>query len=342
MKTIIKQKFKEDSLMNKKIEFHPTKLQNYFGEIKIKNGRFKISNGFGTIIRDYNQHQKCIRSIQIIEESSKLISSSQDGTIKIWDLETGECLKTLEDHADWVTSILIHNSKLITCSSDKTIKIWNLDNYQCIETLNNYSSVSCLLSLSNDFLASGLGDCSINIWNLTEKNILKTIKAHTMWISFLTKTHDFTKLISCSDDKTIKIWSLESFKLLKELNGHSDRIICLKVLNNGHLLSGSVDQTIRLWTIDLGECLQIINFNGSVNLIETFNNNEMLIIGIGSGKIEGNDIIIYDLNKNEEVKRFTAHSSFVSKFNLLSNGNLLTSSGNGEIKLWNLLEFEFV
>jgi WD40 repeat protein len=71
-------------------------------------------------------------------------------------------------------------------------------------------------------------------------------------------------------------------------------------------------------------------------------NDKMLIIGIGTGKTEANDVIIYDLNKNAEVKRInSAHSYFVSSMNLLSNGNLLTSSGNGEIKLWNLLESEY-
>ncbi len=92
--------------------------------------------------------------------------------------------------------------------------------------------------------------------------------------------------------------------------------------------------TIKIWKIDSGECLKTLDFNGSVNCVETFNDDKMLIIA------SGNDVIIYDLNNNEELKIFnSAHSSYVWRLILLSNGNLFTSGRyDGEIKLWNLLE----
>jgi WD40 repeat protein len=80
--------------------------------------------------------------------------------------------------------------------------------------------------------------------------------------------------------------------------------------------------------------LKTLNFNDSVKCVETFNDDKMLIIGTAKG-----DVIIYDLNKNEELNKInSAHSFYVWRLILLSNGNLLTSSENGEIKLWNLLE----
>ena len=48
--------------------------------------------------------------------------------IEIFDLQSGECLKTLEDHKNWVTSILmIPNSKFISGSWNKKMKIWFLN-----------------------------------------------------------------------------------------------------------------------------------------------------------------------------------------------------------------------
>ena len=49
-----------------------------------------------------------------------------DNTIKIWDANTGACLKTLEGHTDEVYSVAYSpdGTKIISCSYDTTIKIW--------------------------------------------------------------------------------------------------------------------------------------------------------------------------------------------------------------------------
>jgi WD40 repeat protein len=345
-------KYENDCLMNKEIEFVPIKIGNYFGDIEIKTKRlktnhktlktktFKVSNDSGKLIKNFNQHKSIVRSIQVIEDANKLISASNDETIKIWDLQSGECLKTLNEHS--VSRVLIYkNNKFISGSYNNKIKMWDLESFKCIETLNNNSAVFSLLLLSDKILASGLFDGTINIWNLNEKKIVKSIKAHETWIRCLIKSKDSSKLISGSGDSKIKIWDSNNFELLKELTGHFSYISCLKMLNDETILSGSGDETIKIWKIDSGKCLKTLKFNGYVNCVETFNDDKMLIIGLGTVKLEGNDVIIYDLNKNEEVKRInSAHSDWVSNLILLSNGNLLTSSRNGEIKLWNLFEYD--
>jgi WD40 repeat protein len=115
------------------------------------------------------------------------------------------------------------------------------------------------------------------------------------------------------------------------------------MLNDETILSGSKDETIEICKIDSGECLKTLNFNECVRCVETFNDDKMLIIGTeiddDDYESEGNDVIIFDLNKNEELKRIkSAHSGCVSNLVLLSNGNLLNSSGDSIIKLWSLLE----
>ena len=52
----------------------------------------------------------------ILVYQNKLITCSYDKTIKIWDLNSHKCFKTLEGHTDWVNNILVYQNKLITCS----------------------------------------------------------------------------------------------------------------------------------------------------------------------------------------------------------------------------------
>ena len=75
--------------------------------------------------------------------------SCSDNTIKIWDLESKTCLKTLCGHTNTVICLeVLTNGQLISGSFDKSIKVWNTENGKCVNTLNDHAySVVCLLAL---------------------------------------------------------------------------------------------------------------------------------------------------------------------------------------------------
>jgi WD40 repeat protein len=99
-------KIKKDLLLNETIQFKQLEKSSLFGHLKIRTNKVVQFNTC-ELIRTYTKHTGTIRSIQVDNSQNKLISSSEDKTIKIWNLETGECLNALTDHTNWVTSILI-------------------------------------------------------------------------------------------------------------------------------------------------------------------------------------------------------------------------------------------
>jgi WD40 repeat protein len=340
--------YRKGYLMNKKIQFFPSKL-DHLGELKTNS--YKISNDFGKLIKNPFYHEHRVESFTVIEDSNKLISADDDEVLRIWDLQSGECLKTSNDEYFIGSNVLIYkNNKFISsCRTYCNIAIWDSDNFERIELLYNRKDqeednlLTSSTVLSDNILVSGLDNGTINIWNINEKIIEKSIKAHEDRVTCLTKTKDSSKLISGSFDSNIKIWDSNNFQLLRKITGHLKPINCLKMLNDETILSGSKDETIRIWKIDSGECLRTLNFNDWVNCVETFNNDQMLIIAIGKYSFLENrpgGIIIYDLYKNEEIKRIYSSGSVYSMF-LLSNGNLLTG-GDEDIKLWNFLETEYI
>ena len=71
-------------------------------------------------------HSETVFSVAYSSDGTKIISGSNDETIKIWEANTGECLKTLKGHSDWVYSVAYSpdGTKIISGSRDETIKIW--------------------------------------------------------------------------------------------------------------------------------------------------------------------------------------------------------------------------
>ena len=98
-------------------------------------------------------HSSSVRSIAISPDGKYIVSGSVDGTIKIWDFKTGECLNSLEGHSSWVDSIAISpdGKYIVSGSGDGTIKIWDFKNVNNIYSID----LSFNISINNEGFFKG-------------------------------------------------------------------------------------------------------------------------------------------------------------------------------------------
>lgn len=101
---------------------------------------------------------------------------------------------------------------LISGSRDQSIKVWNLETNEQIRTLKGHSEGVCAIALSPDgeIIASGSADKTIKLWHLDSGELLATFIGHTNSVTGLTFTTSGEILVSASLDKTIKIWQRAS------------------------------------------------------------------------------------------------------------------------------------
>ena len=85
----------------------------------------------------------------------KLISGSDDKTIKIWSTTSWTCERTLTEHTGSVFALALHEGKLLSGSDDKSVKIWDLTTWACERTLQFSDYVCSLKVLCGDELAVG-------------------------------------------------------------------------------------------------------------------------------------------------------------------------------------------
>lgn len=82
------------------------------------------------------------------------------------------------------------------------------------------------------------------------------MKGHSGMVNYVAFNPNGTALASCSTDLSIKLWSLETFKVTKTLQGHEHEVSGLAYLPQGDfLLSCSRDESIRFWDTMTGFCL---------------------------------------------------------------------------------------
>ncbi|BAY27998.1 WD-40 repeat-containing protein [Calothrix sp. NIES-2100] len=281
-----------------------------------------------------------VNSVTFSPDSKTLVSGSGDKTIKIWNLATGQEIRTLNGHSYSVRSVAISpDGKTLASSSwDKTIKIWSLATGQEIRTLNGHSHWVKSVAFSPDgkTLASGSDDKTIKIWNLATGQEIRTLNGHSSWVYSIAFSPDGKILASGSWDKTIKIWNLATGQEIRTLNRHSDWVHSVAFSPDGKTLaSGSDDKTIKIWNLATGQ--EIRTLKGHSNLV-----NSVAFSPDGKTLASGSDdktIKIWNLATGQEIRTLNGHSDTVNSVAFSPDGKTLASGSNdATIKIWRLSE----
>ena len=90
---------------------------------------------------DLEGHASSVYGIKA--SGNTVLSGSVDETMRLWDLRTGHCVRTMEGHAGVVRSVDMdgHCRTAVSGSTDKTVRLWDLGSGRCSATLEGHSGL---------------------------------------------------------------------------------------------------------------------------------------------------------------------------------------------------------
>jgi WD40 repeat protein len=213
-------------------------------------------------------HTGWIRKVAFSPDGQTLVSSSEDGTIKLWNLPSGEYQSTLCESTDSVYGVTFSpdGQLLANGGNDCMIRIWDAVNGNCLQVLQGHTGGILCVHFSPDgkHLASSGFDNTIRIWDRETGECLRTITAHNNWVGSVQFSPDGERLVSASCDRTIRIWRFPDAKCLCVLRGHTQWIWKAFWSPDGRqVASCSEDQTIRIWDVETRTCLHTLQGHSS-------------------------------------------------------------------------------
>ncbi|KAF2994064.1 hypothetical protein E8E13_002329 [Curvularia kusanoi] len=216
-----------------------------------------------SLLQTLEGHTNLVTSVAFSHNSTWLASASRDGTIRIWDANSGHCLQMLSGHGNSINSITISpdSKRLASGSVDGTIKIWDTASSTCVQTLKEHSSPvnSITFSHNGETLASGLDDNTIRIWDAQTGNHRSLLHGHSTWVTSVAFSLDDKFLASASHDKTIRVWDLKTGSHRLTHDGHSSWVTSVAFSHDGEFLaSASDDKKVKIWNARNLLCLKTL------------------------------------------------------------------------------------
>jgi len=291
-----------------------------------------------------------------------VVACAEDGTVKVWDYESGQFEKSLRGHTNAVQHVAFDTAgnMLASCSADLSIKLWDFQppNYDNVKTLHGHEhnvSGVCFIPPGN-YLASCSRDTTIKIWETSTGFCTKTLNGHDDWVRNIIATADGKTLASCSNDQTIRIWSVDTGKETACLRGHSHVVESIAFapeaaypvirgakgeddgaageaqIECGVLVSGSRDKQIKLWDLATQQCLYTLSGHDNWVRSVTFLCSGIYLISSADDK----SIKIWSLETRRCVKTIAeAHPHFVSSVDFNQRFPVLASGGvDQKVKIW--------
>jgi WD40 repeat protein len=270
-----------------------------------------------------------------ISPDGNTVASTNDRTIQLWSLQTGQAIATLSGHDKPVNAIAISpdGKILVSGSEDNTIKLWNLVNGQEISTLmgNNAAIHTVAISSDGKYIASGSDDKIIKIWNLATREQIYTLIGNAA-IRSVAFSPDGKYLASGSDDKNIKLWNLQTGREIGIFQGHRDKVTAVTFSADGkYFASGSNDKTIKIWNLETGKFIRNLEAHtGGVTAI-AFSPDGMTLASSSSDKT----IKIWNYITAKNIRTLAKHGDRVESFAFSKDGKTIASGGaDRTLRIW--------
>ena len=284
-----------------------------------------------------------VRSLSFRLDGKTLASGLSDGTIRIWDAQTDELLRTFMGHASGVENIAFHPDGKTLASSgrlDGTIRIWDADTGGRLHTLIGHTGWIHNFSFSPDgkTLASTSHDETIRIWDAITGEHLHTLIGHTGAVYSVSFHPNGKTIASVSEDSTLRIWDATTGAYLRTLTRHTGWVESVSFSPDGQTLaSGSRDEMVRIWDADTGKLLHTLTgHTGYVSSVAFRPYGRVLASGSAD-----NSIRFWDATTGEHLRTFTGHVGPVSSVVFAPDGRTVASgSADGTVRIWDVISGE--
>lgn len=201
-------------------------------------------------------HNHFVQEVVLSSDGQFALSSSWDGTLRLWDLNKGVTHRRFIGHTKDVLSVAFSadNRQIVSGSRDRSIRLWNtLGECKFVIKDEGHSDwVSCVKfspTPENALIVTGGWDKVVKVWTLSTCKIKHNLIGHTGYVNSVTISPDGSLCASGGEDGTAMLWDLNEGKQLYSLEA-GDVITSLLFSPNRYWLCAATQTSVKVWDLE--------------------------------------------------------------------------------------------
>ncbi|WP_319056234.1 NB-ARC domain-containing protein [Streptomyces europaeiscabiei] len=265
-----------------------------------------------------------------------LATGGEDGIVRLWDVESGSVVRSIEASSEWVRSVAFSadGTQIASAGDDYAVRVWNVSDGTAIMTLEGSTAPvrSCSFTPDGTRIVAAGYDGHVRVWNLGSGREVHSLAGHDAAIRRIAVSPDGSRLASASDDQTVRIWDIEQGRELHVYNKHTASVWGCSFSPCGTwVASAGDDQVIRVWSADAGQDRnEFAGHTAGLNVC-VWSPDGTWIVSAGDDEVMRS----WNVETGEIQGLLDGHRAVIRDCAVGPNGSWLASvSGDGSIQIW--------
>ncbi|QJW93650.1 WD40 repeat domain-containing protein [Frigoriglobus tundricola] len=291
-------------------------------------------------------HEGDVHEISFGPDQTRIVTASDDGTLRVWDAGSGGQLRTFRAPRDAAKPLLLSpNGRFVVTrgrATEPAAYLWDLDSDRPPVPLDGATGGIHMIrfSPSGDRLVTvrRFPQTDIQLWDVGTGQRLATLAGHKNQVSHATFSPDGRRLLTTSMDRTIRVWDVSpgaaarSSDALLVLDGHSGWVYHASFSPDGtRVLSSSHDRTLCYWDARTGKPIAVLSGHTDPVIAAAFRTDGTLV----SASVDGT-LRLWDVTGAESGYAIRGHTNFVYNVAFFPDGERVASAAwDGTARVWN-------
>ncbi|AOA62930.1 Small subunit (SSU) processome component [Komagataella phaffii CBS 7435] len=293
-------------------------------------------------------HRTDIRFMDISDDG-KLLTTASNGLLKVWNVNSLNCIRTFECGYGLVVKFLPGGALLVLGTREGNLELYDLASSTVLDSIQAHEGALYQLDITPDgkSVITGGADKQVKKWDIKLEMVevlgskekvasMSLVNSRNMEMNdeiLAVKVSPDQQLLAVSTtDNCVRVFYLDTLKFFLNLYGHKLPVLSIDISqDNKIIITSSADKNIKIWGLDFGDCHKsIFGHQDSIMSVRFISNTHHFITTSKDGMVK-----YWDGDKFECIQKLAAHQSEVWCSAVSLDGSFfVTASHDHSIRIW--------